>query len=340
MNPTVDFRDQLNGISTWISEQFDHVLSSIKGSWLVEHTDQDGHGDITAHSLTLYKDEAAGWTGDIEGQGEVSMTGPGKSQFGGNVRVARVLNSQVEIGASLGTAAGNDGTVGPGIDINPNQNNSAPNIRWVTALGTFRELRTLWSFGATIADCPLMIRDDTTLGGYAVMPGKGTTPFKAVYLGSNTDGGSAGYWNAVFGRQFFRPEYASAQGEWTDVAFAAGNFTGNGGAWTVGAGAQLTYTYSVVGKQLTVGWLIAGTAVGAGVTFLNIAIPNGYVAAKDMRGCHFAQDNAAAQVAALCRVVAGGTNIILYSTAAAGAWTNTGGANNTSVQGTFTFAIQ
>lgn len=331
-------RGELDGNT---ESEFEGLIAKLRRFLLQEHKEDGTHAAINADSIVLVKDNVTGATGDIDGGGEINMTGPDKSQLGGNLRVARVLDAQVEIGTGLGTASGNDGMIGPGIDINPNQFNNAPNIRWVTALGTFRELRTLWSHGGTIADCPLQIRDDTVLGGYAVMPGKGTTPFKNVFLGSNTDAGNAGYWTGILGKQFFRPEYASAQGEWTDEAYAAGNFTANGGTWTPpGAGSQVAYTYSVVGKQLTVSWAIGGTAVSAGVNYLQLAIPNGYVAAKDMRGCHIAQDNGAAQVAALCRVVGAGTVIILYSTAGAGAWTNTGGANTTSTQGTFTFAIQ
>ena len=331
-------RGELDGNT---ESEFEGLIAKLRRFLLQEHKEDGTHAAINADSLTLVADNATGATGDIDGGGEIVMTGTGTSSVGGNFRANTAGAGQVEIGGTLGTASGNDGMIGPGVDINPNEQNSAPRLRWLTALGTFRELRLLWTRGAVLADCPLQVRDDTILGGYAVMPGKGTTPSKNVYLGSNTDAGSAGYWNGVFGRKFFRPEYASAQGEWTDEAYAAGNFTANGGTWTPpGAGAQITYTYSVVGKQLTVSWIIAGTAVSAGVIYLQLAIPNGYVAAKDMRGCHFAQDNGAAQVASLCRVVAAGTSIILYATAGAGPWANTGGANTTSTQGTFTFAIQ
>lgn len=53
MNLTVDFRDQLDGVSTWITQQFDRTIAQIKGIWNKEHNPDGTHSTITATSVTV-----------------------------------------------------------------------------------------------------------------------------------------------------------------------------------------------------------------------------------------------------------------------------------------------
>jgi len=70
-----------------------------------------------------------------------------------------------------------------------------------------------------------------------------------------------------------------------DVAFSAGNFTGNGSmTWTVGSGDQDTFAYVQRGKVVTLFTSINSSTVGGTLNNrLNIALPNGFVVAKSTR---------------------------------------------------------
>lgn len=131
---------------------------------------------------------------------------------------------------------------------------------------------------------------------------------------------------------------SAAMGEWTAVAYNAANFTASSGNWTVDAGDQLVYKYTLVGKTMTLAWSIANTDVSAG-SILRLAIPGGFTAASNASGVHEARDSGAAAVLATCRAASGQAYIELYPSAGtAGTWTITAADNTTSL-GTFTFEI-
>lgn len=47
------FRDQLYSLGAAVPDELDNMAVRVRSSWLVEHTEDDGHGDITALSITL-----------------------------------------------------------------------------------------------------------------------------------------------------------------------------------------------------------------------------------------------------------------------------------------------
>jgi len=53
MNLTIDFKDELDGISTWIAAQFERTIGQIKGIWNREHNPDGSHTAITATSVTV-----------------------------------------------------------------------------------------------------------------------------------------------------------------------------------------------------------------------------------------------------------------------------------------------
>ena len=94
MNLTVDFREQLDGVSTWIAEQFDRTLAQIAGYWGIEHRPNGEHGNVHALSLAVADDV------DVAGHGE----------FGGDVTAQLNTPEAVQIGALAGDP---DGNIGP-----------------------------------------------------------------------------------------------------------------------------------------------------------------------------------------------------------------------------------
>src|SRR5262249_13305320 len=131
------------------------------------------------------------------------------------------------------------------------------------------------------SECPLRIQWNSTGPNYYVSP-SGSTAI-ATSLGDPNPSLGAGYFAAAYALQYFRFSYAAAKGEWTAATYASGNFTANAGTWTVDAGDQATFAYTLVGKTMTVAFTLNGTSTSAGMgNTLKIAIPGGFTAAKTM----------------------------------------------------------
>jgi hypothetical protein len=124
---------------------------------------------------------------------------------------------------------------------------------------------------------------------------------------------------------------------WQQVAFLAGNFTASAGAWTVIAANQVTYSYVIHGRRMTVVFAIENTNLTAAAASLRINVPNGKTTARIMHSSvAFAKDNNVV-VPAYCDVAAGGTQIFLRKADGTN-WTLTAGSN-TLVYGQITFEI-
>lgn len=143
--------------------------------------------------------------------------------------------------------------------------------------------------------------------------------------------------NVVFGGTITERARTVAMGEWTSVAFSAGNFTGDGTiTWTLGSSDQETFAYTLIGKTLTVAWRLTSTSTGgAASTSLQIVIPGGFTAAKQIENTHWYNDNGGGWVAGICEVA--GTKILLYKANFA-AWSNAS-TNNTGTFGQITFEV-
>jgi hypothetical protein len=129
-------------------------------------------------------------------------------------------------------------------------------------------------------------------------------------------------------------------GAWHAVTYAAGNFTASAGTWTVDAGDQIEYTYTIDNKRLTLRYDIQTTDVSnAGVT-LKIAIPGGFIGAARVQSMvGYASDNGGALVPALVQIASGGTVVTCSATLAGGGFAITA-ADNTRVFGTLVFEVQ
>lgn len=124
-------------------------------------------------------------------------------------------------------------------------------------------------------------------------------------------------------------------GEWTDIAYAAGNFTANGAmTWTVDVGDQVGFAYTIIGKTCFVRFTLNGTSVGGVVSSqllidLTAAGLTAAVNASAIVRCY----NSGVDGAGLAEVVGSQIRLSLFT----GNWTLS--ANNTSVQGVIMFTL-
>lgn len=100
---------------------------------------------------------------------------------------------------------------------------------------------------------------------------------------------------------------------WTTPAFDAANFTAlSPMTWTVESDDVITYSYTIIGKQMTVVFTLSSTVLGGTAgTVISIKIPASKVSTKNIIGMS-PIINDGAQVAAYAQVVPTGTIINIY----------------------------
>lgn len=328
------FRDRLEALSDALVHEFERLMVNINAAWLTQHTEDDGHGAITAYSVTLRKGtptEVANGTKtgnlDADGLGPHKLGGPleigGVDAFG-NPPAEKILLSLLTSGGA-GTGASGAGIflprsfgLGESWSILVNRDNYDDSIGFYDVTSAIEVLK-LYRTGAGI---------------YCLSPSEDGVA--TVKLGDHTD--SDFFFDECAATHFWERNDAG-MGWWQDVTYAAGNFTASAGAWTVDAGDQNLYRWTLVGKTMTLTWDIAATDVTVGGV-LRLAIPGGFTAAKLAYGVHRASDNGAAHVMAVCRTPGAGVGYIeLFPTAAGGAFAATA-ADNTATAGTFSFEVQ
>lgn len=154
-------------------------------------------------------------------------------------------------------------------------------------------------------------------GSRALMSGVAYTDFANIFtsnqrinagLGVNVAPGATGTISASAG--LFDQSRTTAIGEWTDVAFASGNFTASGSmTWTVQSADQITFEYMLIGHTMFLSVYLDSTTVGGTASNqLFIKIPGGFSAAKKVQGMSLGFDNGTA-VSTFTRVSAGGTTV-------------------------------
>jgi len=119
-------------------------------------------------------------------------------------------------------------------------------------------------------------------------------------------------------------------GHWIDIPFSAANFTSDIGSWTVGT--QYTYTYSLIGKTITMALYVNGTIAG-NPTRLYVALPAGMISAHQQIG-HQAYTGVITGRGEV-EILSGANRIGLLVSLAAPAWTN----GNLFMGFTLTFSI-
>lgn len=126
-------------------------------------------------------------------------------------------------------------------------------------------------------------------------------------------------------------------GAWTTPTFDAGNFTASGAmTWSVEAGDVLTYAYIILGKMMTILFMIdTSTVGGTPSSALLIKIPGSKTATKGMTTAIIVYDNGA-QTYGVGVIQAGQTLIRCYRPSSAN-WSAS--TNLTTVYGQITFEI-
>jgi len=124
----------------------------------------------------------------------------------------------------------------------------------------------------------------------------GTTAFTAnqrinAGLGVNIAPGATGTLSLSDG--IFERSRTTKLGEWTAVAYSAGNFTvtSGGGTWTVDSGDQAFYSYTVIGKTMTLDVVLNATSITGSVSQIGVAIPGGFTCPGQAWGTSFLYDN-------------------------------------------------
>jgi hypothetical protein len=137
----------------------------------------------------------------------------------------------------------------------------------------------------------------------------------------------------------FERSRSTAMGEWTSVAYSAGNFTTPGGVmtWTVDSGDQITYAYALVGKTMFLAVYLDTTSITCTCSpTVSIAIPGGFTAAKKIQSAALMFDNGVAR-AAYNRVAAAGTTV---EVGIDGSTNFTASTNNTYIRVFIMFEVQ
>lgn len=125
---------------------------------------------------------------------------------------------------------------------------------------------------------------------------------------------------------FYELGRAQGLGYWTDIAFNAANYTGTGGmTWTVAAGNQLTYAYTLIGGTAIVSFVIQGAAIGGTLSnVLIITLPFSAGGRYSIGTMNYGDPGGAS--AGVAQVNAGGNQILLLKSTNAPNWV-AGGMN-------------
>jgi hypothetical protein len=107
--------------------------------------------------------------------------------------------------------------------------------------------------------------------------------------------------------------FLHAQGALVTPSYAAGNFAGSAGTWTVDAGDVGTYAYLLTGRNLKVWFALNTTSVAAPGSGLNITLPAGFtsVGGKTFLGMFIYNDNGGATTVGQSQIDPGATAIRL-----------------------------
>lgn len=128
-------------------------------------------------------------------------------------------------------------------------------------------------------------------------------------------------------------------GEWADVAYAGGNFTGQGAmTWTVEVGDQATFAYTLIGKTAILILVVLTSSVGGTPnTYLQAAIPGGMLAAKASYTPVLAQDAGAGTEMAFCQTIVG-AGLLYFGKLSGANWSAS--TNGTSLWCSVIFEVQ
>jgi hypothetical protein len=284
-----------------VRAELEQLYSLFQGYLSTEHKDSGAHAAVTADSVA-----ATGLiTGDSDGRLPVKI-----GAFGTGISAGGLGDAGLDIGGKWYVRATASNSPGAGTDY---------------------EFQ-IWdrTNDTTAAAIRLVYSSD----GWRLMHGSAST--KTLKLGTSSqriDEVNVLTANVITQLNLL----GNASGAFTNVAYNAGDFTASAGTWTVDSADVKTFQYRLIGKSMLITFNIAGTDVSAGAT-LRIALPGGFTCNKEVLVPIRIVDNGTSGIG-LAQVVASGTQIICYASAAAAGFAVTA-ADNTNVQGQIEIEVQ
>jgi hypothetical protein len=270
---------------TWVTQELRAYYAQMTGYLGVEHKEDGTHSAITADSITV--------TGDVTVDGDGTFDGNVTADADGDPAVLGTL------GAGLGT----------GLDLTNGASSRWSIVALTAAVTRVLQIADLLNLSQTYVAQFGLYGSGTGSINYSLVP-EATT---GVTLGEDASGKRLDQVHAkkvTASTAYYERLRTAAVGEWTNVTFAAGNFTGNNAmTWTVASGDQITFHYMAVGKTLFVNvYIDTSTVGGTPDTTLMIAIPGGFTAAKKVQNSCPLFDNGVGATG-FARVTASGTVI-------------------------------
>lgn len=139
-------------------------------------------------------------------------------------------------------------------------------------------------------------------------------------------------------KYFFGDARAVGDGVFSTPGFFAADYTASAGNWTVITGNVAVMRYTLVGRMMTVYFIISSTNVTAGPVTLSVKIPAGFTALNTCRNLVQVSD-AGTPGTGVARVSgSGGTTIDFFKNTTGTAWTLTAGSN-TDIFGQIAFEV-
>lgn len=106
---------------------------------------------------------------------------------------------------------------------------------------------------------------------------------------------------------------ADLLGAWSTRAFNAGHYFANTGVWTVEAGDVQVFAWKKLGKLVHITFRIEGSSTGpAAVSWVNITLPPGVVAARYSQGMLYIEEGAAISLGIVDVIAPGATWLRLF----------------------------
>lgn len=311
--------------------QIEQFISYLKGYLSAQHKDDGSHASITADDITIVKNTAAGTTGNLTLGGQIVGTGSGQNTVVGDLVALQGTGTECGMGV-LSTVNGKAFESGEaartGLLLGGVTNGFWLEVRAAgSPFDSGYEIR-LWNLAWDSTNSAL--RFGITSSRPVLMDGG--TGSTAIDLGSTSR-----YLHSVFAGQFFRSDYGAAQGEWTSVAYASGNFTADTGTWTVDSGDQTTLAYTMIGKMMHLVWVIKTSTTASTPNELRIAIPGGFSAARETRLPCFILLSAGNSMG-MALVAVSGTTVRIFRDSAGTAYPNE--TNTVSTYGEMIFEVQ
>jgi hypothetical protein len=180
----------------YIREEFEQLYALFEGYLRVEHAEDGGHTNVTAHSLTLTEDDT------LSATGLVAAGGTGTHTFGGPVQVTdNAGDVRVTVG-EVGTAQAAGGAAGVLLEF-PNRSAGSNSTKdWALANEINSAGSAMVFYDKSGDRDAVRVRWNNTLTAYELMPDPTTKVDREVTLGSSTDASRTGYWDNIFLERF------------------------------------------------------------------------------------------------------------------------------------------